>query len=315
MGRRPDLIRGMRCLALLPLLACSRPPTGTATARDFPWTPFYWVRASTDSTRFDHAAMLFRLQVRPTGTPSLVQLDLGGSGGMPDGFPSPARDFRGIPPLRQGQLYGLVGSTPGLELMGGGSDSTLLHWRENEIGTVGLPNYLQSALLVDFVNRRLAAIPRPTSLQLVLGPDVVMLELEAGRFDRAVLPLSASNGPVYRALLDTGLSPFPLWTTRAIWEDLTGLSGPGIGTRSYRVSNRRGGMVFIGAPARQALRLGAFELPGPEVVFLASGPVGAKIEEWSSGVDIVLGASVWARGAVLLIDPSRHRLGLARRLP
>jgi hypothetical protein len=56
-------------------------------------------------------------------------------------------------------------------------------------------------------------------------------------------------------------------------------------------------------------------VPEPEVVFLASGPVGAKIEEWSSGLDIVLGASAWAHGAVLLIDPSGHRLGLVRRLP
>jgi hypothetical protein len=280
-----------------------------------PWVPFYWVRAVTDSARFDHAAMLFRLQVRPVGPPSIVQLDLGGSGGMPDGFPLPARDFRGVPPIRKGQLYGLLGTGPRLALLDRSADSAMTRWQESEVGTVGLPNFLSRTLILDFPNRRLASIPGRQSFERLLDPAAVTLQLEQGRYDRAVVPLSTATGAVYRALLDTGLSPFPLWTTRAIWEQLTGLGGPGRGTRTYRFGSRRGEFVFVAARPRTELRLATWTLQPPEVVYLSRGPVGASIEEWSSGVDIVLGASLWARSTVVLIDLTRHRIALARKMP
>ena len=300
------------CLACLH--GCSRPPVSAVLPASLPWTPFYWVRAVTDSARFDHAAMLFRLQVRPAGPPSIVQLDLGGSGSMPDGFPLPGRDFRGMPPLRGGQLYGLLGSEPRLELTGASGDSALTRWRESEVGTVGLPNYISQALILDFPNRRLAAIPPPPSLETLLGPAVVTIPLERGRFDRAVVPLSTTTGQVYQALLDTGLSPFSLWTTREIWERLTGRPGPGPGTRRYRINNRRGAMVFVGAGPEAELRLGAWRLEPREVVYLERGPVGAAIEEWQSGIQAVLGARLWARRGVLLLDLAQHRVGIVARL-
>lgn len=299
---------------LLGLSACSRPHVSGALPGGPPWTPFFWVRAVTDSARFDHAAMLFRLQVRPSGPPSIVQLDLGGSGSMPDGFPLPARDFRGAPPLSRGQLYGLLGSEPRLELTGASGDSALIRWRESDVGTVGLPNYITRALILDFPNRRLAAIPPPPGLEALLGPGAITIPLERGRFDRAVVPLSTTTGRVYQALLDTGLSPFPVWTTREIWEWLTGRSGPGPGTRRYRLNNRRGGMVFVGASPEQELRIGAWRLEPKEVVYLERGPVGASIEEWQSEIQVVLGATLWARKGVLLLDLAHHRVGIVARL-
>ena len=299
---------------LLGLHACGRPHVSGALPVGLPWTPFYWVRAVTDSARFDHAAMLFRLQVRPSGPPSIVQLDLGGSGGMPDGFPLPARDFGSVPPLRRGQLYGLLGSEPRLELTGASGDSALTRWRESDVGTVGLPNYISQALILDFPNRRLASIPPPQSLEALLGPGVITIPLERGRFDRAVVHVSTGTGQVYQALLDTGLSPFSLWTTREIWERLTGRSGPGPGTHRYRINNRRGGVVFVGARPEQELRIGAWRLEPKEVVYLERGPVGASIEEWQSGIQVVLGATSWARRGVLLLDPAQHRVGIVARL-
>ena len=299
---------------LLGVHGCGRPPASDALPAGLPWTPFYWVRAVTDSARFDHAAMLFRLQVRPSGPPSIVQLDLGGSGSMPDGFPPPARDFRGIPPLKRGQLYGLLGSEPRLELSGASGDSALTRWRESEVGTVGLPNYISRALILDFPNRRLASVPAPQRVEAILGPDAVTIPLERGRFDRAVVPLSTTTGPVYQALLDTGLSPFSLWTTREIWEKLTGRSGPGPGTRRYRLDNRRGGMVFVAASPEEKLRIGAWRLEPNEVVYLERGPVGASIEEWQSEIQVVLGSTLWARKGVLLLDLAHHRVGIVARL-
>ena len=299
---------------LLGLPGCGRPHASDTLPASLPWTPFYWVRAVTDSARFDHAAILFRLQVRRAGPPSIVQLDLGGSGSMPDGFPLPARDIGAVPSLGRGQLYGLLGSELRLELTGVSGDSALSRWRESEVGTVGLPNYITQALILDFPNRRLASIPPPQGLEALLGPGAITIPLERGRFDRAVVPLSTTTGQVYQALLDTGLSPFPVWTTREIWERLTGRLGPGQGTRRYRLNNRRGGMVFVGASPEQALRIGAWRVEPNEVVYLERGPVGASIEEWQSEIQVVLGATLWARRGVLLLDLAHHRVGIVARL-
>ena len=234
---------------------------------------------------------------------------------MPDGFPPPPRDLRGLSPIRSGQLYGLLGTGPRLALLDSATDSAMTRWQESEVGTVGLPNYLSRTLILDFPNRRLASIPSGQSLELLLGGAAVTLPLERGRYDRAVVPLSTANGAVYQSLLDTGLSPFPLWTTRAIWEQITGLGGPGPATRTYRFGSRRGEFVFVAARARMELRLATWALQPAEVVYLARGPVGASLEEWSSGVDIVLGASLWARSTVVLIDLATHQIALARKVP
>ena len=303
----------MRPAVLALVAACARSPRPEVPPVNLPWVPFYWVRATTDSARFDQAGILFRLEVRPGAPPSIVQLDLGGSGSMPDGFPPPGRELGSLPPIGKGQLYGLTGMTK-LEVLGAERDTSFRRWQEGDIGTVGMPNYLDRILVVDFEKRRLAAVDRATSADAVLGPGAETVPLERGRFDRAVVPLSKSGGETFRALLDTGLSPFPLWTTRAIWQRLTGLDRPGPGTRAYRITNRRGEMVFVGAKSRATLWLGG-QLFQPEVVYLARGPMGARLDDWSNGVDVVLGASFWKERVVLLFDLARHQLVLGGRPP
>jgi hypothetical protein len=274
------------------------------------WSPFYWVTADTDADRFEHTGILFLLQVRPTGPRSLVQLDLAGSGNMPHGFP---RTQFALAPTRtgRGQLYGLLGPTVTRRLVGA-SDSLRDHWREGEIGTVGLPNYLTRVLLLDFPNRRLA-VAEPDAWPSLAGRFTNIAALERGNREQIVLPVTAPNGRTYRALLDTGLSPFALWITLDVWQELTGLGGPGAGTRAHRVANPAGGMLFIGAPLRAPLRIGGFELAIGEAVYLAQGPSEARLELWRQPPDMVLGPSAFAR-AVVGINLSGGQVGLGRRI-
>jgi hypothetical protein len=232
---------------------------------------------------------------------------------MPDGYPPPGRELATTPPIGRGELYGLIGAAR-FELRPPPSDSALKAWQHGDVGTVGMLNYLTEPLLLDLANHRLAAIPRTPGLDSILGPAAVILGLERGRYDRAVVPLTGPSGTALRALIDTGLSPFPLWTTRKIWQELTGLLGPGPRTRTYRLRNRRGEMVFVGAKTRARLSLGSWPLQPSEVVYLVSGPASAPIEFWTTDVDVVLGASVWNERGILLIDLTGHRLMLADRL-
>lgn len=257
--------------------------------------------------------MLHHLQLHRTGPPSLVQLDLAGSGSMPDGFPRTAPESASPAPLAAGQLYGLIAPSVRRELIGA-PDSTGIHWQEGEIGTVGLLNYSNTVLLLDFVNRRLATVPSPTNWPALLGKGAVVIALPPGATGQVVVPIVDSRGRTLRGLFDTGLSPFPLWATHAAWRDLTGLAGPGPGTRVYRIPNPNGELVFVGAPLRQRLHIGSWELRTPEVVYLARGPAGAPLEEWWSQVDFVLGPALFAQAAVVVIDLPKGRFGLGRRI-
>ena len=300
-------------MAAAALLGCAKSPGPSVPAVDIPWTPFYWVSARTDSLEFDFTGILLHLQLRQSGPRSLLQMDLAGSGNMPNGFPRFARELGPPPRVRPGELYGLLGPAIPRRLVGA-PDSLRDHWREGEVGTWGLPNYLSNTLLLDFPNRRLATLPQSVDWAPLLGPSAVIAPLEKGQLDQVVIPVGMSTGRVLRGILDSGLSPFPLWTTREVWQDLTGLGGAGPGTRIYRIPNRGGAMVFVGAPLRVPLGIGAWSLRIPEVVYLAQGPAGAALEEWRPQVDLVLGPAAFARNTVLAIDLAHSRLGLARRI-
>lgn len=296
------------------LVNCVPSRSADVTTARVPWEPFYWVRASTKSAEFNNAGMFFRLQVSPTGVRSVVQLDLAGSGTMPHGFPPPSPDARAIPKLHLGQLYGLLGSLPTLTLIGAGGDSQLTHWKEREIGTVGLLNYLNDILVLDLPNRRLAVLP-PTSLwETLLGHSLTTVSMERGYLAQVVLPLADATGRRYHALLDSGLSPFAVWTTEAIWQHLTGRAGPGAGARLYRFPNPSGELLFVGAQARRPLYLGSRRFPTAEIVYLDRGPFGARLEEWAQPVDMVLGTSLFSRNTVIVINLRARRVGFAERI-
>jgi len=294
-------------------LGCARPPAPQVPPIQLSWTPFYWVRASTPAMDFRRASILFHLPVRPGSAPRLVQLDLGGSGNLPDGLPEPAGTVR--TPRPQGQLYGLLGARAKLEVATARSDSGLASWRREEIGTVGLPNYLREGLILDFVHDRLASVPRPATADVLAANALAVFPLERGEFDRVLLPLTTPGGRTYQALLDTGLSPFSLWASQAVWKELTGLEGPSPGTRSYRLPNPLEELVFIGAPARRQLSLGPWRLPRTEVVYLAQGPARAGPEEWRPPADLILGPSLFAGHATRFVDLPRRRAALLKPLP
>src|SRR5262245_15205649 len=87
-------------------IGCSHPQTTAVPAVALDWTPFYWVRASTETASFEHASILYRTSIGGR-KPSLVQLDLASSGQLTSGLPEPLGTVHQARPV--GQLYGLLG--------------------------------------------------------------------------------------------------------------------------------------------------------------------------------------------------------------
>jgi hypothetical protein len=181
-----------------------------------------------------------------------------------------------------------------------------------EIGTLGLANYEAKLLLLDVGGRRMAEVPSPADFSVLLGPRAVTVPIEYTG-NRVVLVLESRAGRAYRALLDTGLSPFPLWATREMWQELTGLRGREPGTRTYVLPSAHGRLVFVGAPVRESLRLGNWPVRPREIVFLAESPPRAALEDWPEPADAVVGPATLAPDGLMGLDLTRRKLGLTLR--
>ena len=290
-------------------LGCTPGPKPEVLPADLPWTPFYWARVLTDSARFDRAALLIEDASTRKPVPSVLQLDFAGSGTMPEGFP-PGEIWHERTG-RQGHLHGLLSASEQISMYREAGPADPLSLADREVGTLGLLVYVRKTLIIDFARERLAAVALSHPVSQFGGLRVAAIPIETAG-DRVVIPIQRRSGATLRALLDTGLSPFPLWTNQATWSQLTGRQPGEAGTRKYSLRSREDRLVFYGAPLREELRLGTWALDRLEVVYLSSGPRGARLEEWPNPVDAVLGASAFGGDAALLLTLANRSLRLVR---
>ena len=290
-------------------VSCSHPvPSPRAAPLDLTWIPFYWAAASDDSLNFPQAAILLEVPLRAGPAPSLVQLDLAASGSMPDGFPPPQLRADRQLVRRTGELHGLLAGMTEVSMRRGSMPAEDLAMQE--IGVFGLANYDRQGLIIDMRGRRLATFAPPADLSPAFGSGTVVVPIEFTT-NRVLIPITVGGTNTFHALLDTGLSPFPLWTTFALWQRLTGRHGPGVGTRSYHLPGKSGALRFVGAPVTQRLRLGSWPLQGFEVVYLADGPPGAALESWPNHVDAVVEPIALTATGWIILDIPHRQLGLA----
>ncbi len=291
-------------LIVLLLTACgtSAPPSPVPLdlAR---WHHFSWASVTAGGTRFDRAAILVVDSLSNRGSSEvLLQLDLAGSGTMPFGFPSatspdPARD----------RLHGL--------LHGHGPVTVVTAPNKpdpgplDQIGSFGLPEFELSPLLLDFARQRIGILPPLRNLPAAIWSPERTTGLTYDS-SRVIIPLLTGGTAPLQALFDTGLSPFPLWTTKAHWMRLTGRDGTEPDNRRHRLQHPAGTLTFVGARSLQEIRIGGVSLGRLEVVFLDHGPAEARLEAWPFAVDGVLGPSAFGDGLIVAMDLREPRMAL-----
>jgi hypothetical protein len=298
----------VRWLILAGALACSRAQPALVVPADLPWEPFRWVTAVYPDFRLERAAFVLPTPIRGSGRRSLLQLDLAASGNMPFGYPGP----RVTAPLAmKGRLHGLAWSAESLEPASSPSDTTPLS-AADEIGTLGQPQFERSPLVIDYRGMRMATLGAGAVLSASLESAATFVPLES-RAGRYAFALEMDGRAVGSVDLDTGLSPFPLWVTRALWADLTGRSGAEPDNLVRRLPSEGGELVMVGAPAARSLRAGGVDLGRPAVWFLRDGPHGAALEWWPWRVDGIAGNLLFADRFLLIVDLGRSRVGFVRR--
>lgn len=287
---------------LLALTACthSRP---VALPTDLDWVPFYWLTASIGATQFEHSAIVIELDSLHWQHGGMLQLDLAASGTMPRGYPALGADGE---TRRSGPVSGFLAEVPDLRLRRG---SVVMEVGSRQIGTMGLPLFERQTLLIDFTQLRFAALPtrRDDPITLVGPRPVGVLDFDGNRL---FLLIETPSGSGTRGLLDTGLVPFEVWTTRYNWERWTGKSVGDVGVHRYVIPTSRNTMVFAAAEAQRDFVAAGRRFARREVVFLESGPPGAALEEWPFPVEAVLGVSFFASAGLLVLDPQNRRFSL-----
>jgi hypothetical protein len=298
----------VRWVILTGAMACSRAQPPAVVPADLPWTPFRWVTAVYPDFRLERAAFVIPTPIGRSGRRSLQQLDLAASGDMPLGYPGP-RGTAATP--KKGRLHGLASSAGSLELAPSPSDTTPFT-PDDEIGTLGQPRFEQSPLIIDYRGERVAMFGAGATLPASLESAARFVPLES-RTGRYAFALEMDGRAVGTVDLDTGLSPFPLWVTRALWTNLTGRSGAEPDNLVRRLPSEGGELVMVGAPAARSLPAGGVDLGKPVVWFLRDGPAGAALERWPWRMDGIAGNLLFADRLLMIVDLGGKRLGLLRR--
>jgi hypothetical protein len=302
------VVSRLRWMFLAGALACSRAQPALVVPADLPWESFRWVTAVYPDYRLERAAFVLPTPIGSSGRRSLLQLDLAASGNMPFGYPGP----RVTAPLAmKGRLHGLASSAASLELAPSPSDTTPLT-AADEIGTLGQPRFERTPLVIDYRGMRMATLGAGAGLPASLERAAAFVPLES-RAGRYAFALEMDGRAVGTVDLDTGLSPFPLWVTRALWTDLTGRTGSESDNLVRRLPSEGGELVMVGASAARSLRASGVDLGKPMVWFLRDGPQGAALERWPWRVDGIAGNLLFADRFLLIVDLGRTRLGLVRR--
>jgi hypothetical protein len=297
--------RAICSLGVAAAIACARTPpnlTPTLDALGATWYPFRWVDATIGATRVEEISMLVRWPEASRDTNDL-QLDFGLAGQHRFGFPirNLAVDSAGS----TGRLRGRV------RQLGDRDDSTATAGLT--IGTLGLLAFYfgPSTVLVDPVGQRIGRIGSSDSLPKAILDRMrwtPVREVE-GRLLMRIVVDGQTRG---EALVDPASGIVPVLLDSDLWREVTGAGDPMAPASRLSFPVPGGELVLEGAPARRGLTIGGLPLPDGAVYRVAAATAGSEPFADLGPIRGLVGAQLFARGRLLVVDLRRKRLGWYR---
>jgi hypothetical protein len=293
------------CFALL-LAAAGWMPAHAAP--DITWTPIHWESAHIGGRRVEKAALMVPVQLEGRSARILAQLDLGSDLSQFDAVPYEQLFGKGTAPTdRPGRLAftGVLGGVRVQDYRG-----TVVPRRGHAsppgqpvlLGTLGAEFFRNRILLLDFVRQQFCILDEGAKLPASLERAAKFAPLTV-RNGNLMVPLTINGKTETDFFYDTGASLFPVSTTRARWQALTGRTGTESDNEVWRVNSWGREAVMVGAPIRGDLRLDDAKLANPLVFFESSGiPNLANVN--------LFGNALFFDRFTVIVDIAGHRFGL-----
>jgi hypothetical protein len=175
------------------------------------------------------------------------------------------------------------------------------------LGTLGA-DFLQTRILVlDFLHQRLAILNEGATLPATFesAANFVPLSVSGGKL---YVQLTINGRPEIDFFYDSGSSAFPLTTTRAKWQALTGRTGNEPTDEVWRVNSWGREAVMVGAPIPGDLLLGAARLEHPSSF---SNPPASAISPMSTSS----ATPFFLDRFIVIVDCPHRRFGLIKPTP
>ena len=296
-------------LAVSILMACARRPPDLAPALDAlgaDWYSFRWIDATVGDTPVSGISLLVRWP-EAKGDTSDLQLDFGLAGQRHFGFPIRNLSIDSLTADPAARLHGAVA------ILGDRDDSTAAVGAGLRLGTLGLLAFYfgPSTLLVDPVDRRIGRVRSSDSLPRAILDRLHWTPIREVD-GRLYVRLVAGGETRGEALIDPASGLVPVLLESELWREVTAADGAALEATQLAFPVAGGELVLEGAPVRRQLAIGGLTLSDPVVYHVASAPASADPFARLGPIRGLVGAQIFGRGRLAVIDLRRKRMGWYR---
>ena len=280
------------------------------------WSQFEWIGSTIGDKTFDRAAILVPVKLKDNPKTFWMQLDTGTDVTIIYGIPFNQLDYP-IQPMKGQEgfvaLSGSIGNCPfdSFPVLIYKDFGDSLNGKEEfpVIGSVGQDILVGRILVLDFPKNRFCLTDSldPAVKSLLSRASYVDLNRRNNKLFVHVQIADTSSDDFF---FDTGSSLFPISTSKAMWQKLTGLQGNEKNVVRMSVPSWGKEAVLVGAPAKGDLNFGTLHVTNPMVYFDSTGLI--DFSQWPFKTDGLLGNALFYDEYLVIIDLIQNRFGILK---
>ncbi len=280
------------------------------------WSQFEWISSSIGDKTFDRVGILVPVKLKNNPKTFWMQLDTGSDFTVLYQIPFNQLNYPAQPIKGQEDFVALSGSIGNCPFdsfpvfmykdFGDSLNDKKVH---PVIGSVGQDILVGRILILDFPKKRFCLTDSldPAVKSLLSRASFVNLNRRDNKLFVHVQIADTSSDDFF---YDTGASLFPITTSKAMWQKLTGLKGDEKNNIRMKVPSWGQEAVLIGAPAKGELKFGTLRVAGPMVYFDTTGMI--AFSQGPFKADGLLGNALFYDEYTVVIDLVHNRFGILK---
>jgi len=280
------------------------------------WSKFEWISSTIGDKTFDRVGILVPVKLKNNPKTFWMQLDTGTDVTVVYQIPFsqlnyPVKPIKGLEDFVA--LSGSIGNCPfdsfPVFMYKDFGDSLNDKEEHPVIGSVGQDILVGRILVIDFPKERFCLTDSLDSAVKSLLSRASFVNLNR-RDNKLFVHVQIADTSSDDFFYDTGASLFPISTSKAMWQKLTGLEGNEKNNVRMSVSSWGQEVVLIGAPVKGDLTFGTLNVPNPMVYFDTTGLITFSQEPFKT--DGLLGNALFYDEYTVVIDLVHNRFGILK---